>query len=125
MDLTILIQFHPGESAFARLGHCHQLYIFLKNIYFYLFTWLHRVLVAACETISWSMWDLVLQPEMKPGPPAWGVWSLRHWTTGEVPICVCGVWVVAQLLTLYSFLILLWALPPHTMGHWHLLSGRS
>ena len=90
-------------------------FFFFFNIYFYLFTWLHQVLVAACETVSCSMWDLVLQPEMEPGPPAWGVWSLSHWATREAPVCVCGVCLVAQVLTLYSLLILLWSLHPHTM----------
>ena len=36
-------------------------------------------LVAAC------MRDLVPQPEIEPGPPALGAWSLTHWTTREVP----------------------------------------
>ena len=41
-------------------------FLFLKNIYFYLFIWLHRVLVEACgifrcgiPTLSCRMWDLV------------------------------------------------------------------
>ena len=34
---------------------------------------------------SYSMWDLVAQPGIKPGAPALGVQSLRHWTTKEVP----------------------------------------
>ena len=29
---------------------------------------------------SCSMWDLVLWPGIKPGPPALGAWSLSHWT---------------------------------------------
>ena len=31
------------------------------------------------------MRDLVSQPGIEPGPPAWGGWSLTHWTTREVP----------------------------------------
>ena len=31
-----------------------------------------------------SMWDLVAQPGIKPGAPALGVQTLRHWTTKEV-----------------------------------------
>lgn len=32
------------------------------------------------------MWDLVNSPEREPGAPAWGVWSLSHWATREVPV---------------------------------------
>ena len=31
-----------------------------------------------------SMWDLVAQTGIKPGAPALGVQTLRHWTTKEV-----------------------------------------
>ena len=31
------------------------------------------------------MWDLVPWPEIKPGPPVLGAWSLSHWTTREAP----------------------------------------
>ena len=31
------------------------------------------------------MGDLVPRPEIKPGPPALGAWSLSHWTRREVP----------------------------------------
>ena len=31
------------------------------------------------------MWDLVSGPGIESGPPALGVWSPIHWTTGEVP----------------------------------------
>ena len=34
---------------------------------------------------SCSMWDLVLWPGIKLGPPALGAKSLSHWTTREVP----------------------------------------
>ena len=37
------------------------------------------------RTLSCSMWDLVPQPRVKPGPPALGGRSLSHWTTREVP----------------------------------------
>ena len=30
------------------------------------------------------MWDLAPWPGMEPGPPALGVQSLSHWTTGDV-----------------------------------------
>ena len=53
-------------------------FFFFNNIYFYLFIWLGRVLVAACGLYF---------PEQgsNPGPPALGAWSLSHWTTREVP----------------------------------------
>ena len=35
--------------------------------------------------LSCSTWDLVSQPEIKPGPPAMGVQSLSHWVIREVP----------------------------------------
>ena len=35
------------------------------------------------KPFSCSMWDLVPWPEIKPGPPALGVWSLNHWATRE------------------------------------------
>ena len=47
-----------------------------------------------CASLSWGMldfqsslpmWDLVPWLEIKPRPPALGVWSLSHWTTREVP----------------------------------------
>ena len=65
-----------------------------------MFIWLHRVLVVACRVFSFhcgmwlfscSMWDLVLGPEVEPGLPAWGAWSLSHWTTREVPSVVSHV----------------------------------
>ena len=38
----------------------------------------------AASDLSWSMWDLILLPRIKPKSPALGVWSLSHWTTMEV-----------------------------------------
>ena len=34
-------------------------------------------------TLSDSMWDLIPPPGIEPGPPALGVGSLSHWTTGK------------------------------------------
>ena len=53
-------------------------------------------LVAACRSFSCGMWDIVPSPEIKPGPPELGVWSLSHWTTSEVPqlLQLCGVFIV-------------------------------
>ena len=36
------------------------------------------------DLLSCGLWDLVLRPEIKPGPPALGAWNLSHWTTREV-----------------------------------------
>ena len=55
------------------------------NIYFYLFIWLHWILVAAGRIFSCGMWNLVPQPGIKPRPPALGAWSPSHWATRKVP----------------------------------------
>ena len=62
------------------------------NIHFYLFIWLHWVLVVArrtfgcsMQTLRCSLWDLAPWPEIKPRPLALGAQSLSHWTTKEVP----------------------------------------
>ena len=48
---------------------------------------LQHVCAPSCgtATLSYSAWDLVPQPGIKPGPPAWGEWSPNHWTTRGVP----------------------------------------
>ena len=38
--------------------------------------------------LSCGMWDLVPQSGVTPGPPALEVWSLSHWTTREVLLCL-------------------------------------
>ena len=91
----------PSPPAKIHLGQSirgNKLLGFLKYL-FYLFilavlglscgTWdleLQHVdfIVAACGLLSCSIWDLVPQPGIKPGPPALGVQSLTHWTTREV-----------------------------------------
>ena len=47
----------------------------------------------AAVSFSHGMWDLQLWhvgpislPGIEPRPPALRVWSLRHWTSGEVPV---------------------------------------
>lgn len=45
----------------------------------HLFIWLCQVFLHC------GMWDLVPQPEIKPGPPLLEARSLSHWTTREVP----------------------------------------
>lgn len=59
--------------------------------FFFRFIWLHRVSVTAecgisscsIRAPSCSLWDPVPWPWMEPRPPALGVRSLNHWTTGK------------------------------------------
>ena len=58
---------------------------------FYLFMWLHWVLVmacwilvATCKNFSCSLWDLVPWLGLLPRYPALGAQRLSHWTTREV-----------------------------------------
>ena len=44
----------------------------------------------ALPGLSCGMLGLVPSPGMEPGLPALGAWSLRHWTTREVPVCSDG-----------------------------------
>ena len=68
-------------------------YVFLKYFFLYLAA---PVIVAACK-LSCSMWDLVLWPEIEPGPPAVGGQNLSHWTIREAPwICSVQFSSVAQ-----------------------------
>ena len=68
----------------------------LKNFFRYLFSCIgsqlwHSAFFFVCFSkwnfffFSCSMWDLVLWPGIKLGPPALGARSLSHWTTREVP----------------------------------------
>ena len=65
----------------------------LPHLLFLFLVCLHRVLVGALRALifiaapwifSCGMWDLVPRPGTKPKPPALGVQSLSHRTTGEV-----------------------------------------
>ena len=42
------------------------------------------IVITACGIFSCGIWDLVLWPGIKPGPPALGARSLSKWTTGQV-----------------------------------------
>ena len=68
---------------------CHYVCIPSQNsfkyIYIYLFTWQYRVLIVACGIIC-GMWDLASQPGTEPRPLVLEAWSVRHWTTREVPL---------------------------------------
>ena len=56
----------------------HYFFIyFKKQKAFYLFIWLHGVLV-----VAWGF--LVFWPGIEPWPPALGAWNSSHWTTREV-----------------------------------------
>ena len=51
------------------------------------FIWQYQVLGAAHRIfdLSCGIWDLVPWPEIEPGSPALGAWSLSHWTTRKFP----------------------------------------
>ena len=51
--------------------------IYIATVLF-LYLFIYRPHCAACK-------NLVLQPGIEPMPPALGAWSLKHWTTREVP----------------------------------------
>ena len=53
------------------------------------------IFVVAWELFC-GMWDLVPWPRIEPGPPALGVWSLRHRTTREVPWSV--FWITGSVM---------------------------
>ena len=53
------------------------------------------LLVAAC------MWDLVPRPGMETVPPALGVWSLTHWTTREVLVISCLLFLFCYKLYIF------------------------
>ena len=64
-----------------------KIFIYLFGCIRSLFIWLQAgSIVVACELlVAACMWDLVPGPGIEPGPPAWGVRSLNHCTTREVP----------------------------------------
>ena len=51
-----------------------------------------------------------IEPGIKPGPPAFGAWSLMHWTIREVPICIFVVFAgggeLQVLLLCHVYLLL-------------------
>ena len=72
------------------------------------------VLVVARGLFSlWcGMWGLVLWPGIEPEPAALGVWSLSHWTTGEVPCCghsyTCVLEDIGTVKSVYLSVSILW-----------------
>ena len=107
--ISLICVFSTHQLVFQILraggGQC----VFMFFVFIHLFIYLAvPVLVVACgifscgmQSLSCGMWDLVLWPGIKPGPPAFRAWSLSHWTTREVPgnvflMCwllfnICGV----------------------------------
>ena len=57
-------------------------FFFFSNIHLF---WQLQVLIVAHGVIVAGCRILVPWPEIKPGLPALGAWSLSHWTTREVP----------------------------------------
>ena len=90
-DLNYILQWL--FSIFRRVVQIKpQSILFYFILIFYLFIWLHQVLVSALGIFSWiiqalscCMWDLVLWLGIEPGPPALGVQSFSHRTTREIP----------------------------------------
>ena len=67
---------------------CHFAFIYLifKNVYFYVFIWLHWVLVAALWIFSRGTGMVnCVTPGIEPTPSTLGAWSLSLWTTREIP----------------------------------------
>ena len=57
---------------------------------FGIFSWdMQNLLVVSCGILCYSMWDLISQPEMEPGPPALGVQSLSQWTSRKFQLISC------------------------------------
>ena len=89
------------------LPHCEQcesrnhvsFTVFFFNIFIYLATsglscsmqdllsslWHAGPFRCSMQTLRYGMGDLVPWPEIEPGPPTLGAWSLSNWTTREVP----------------------------------------
>ena len=59
------------------VGLTISFFFFKKNIYLFLFIWLHWVLVVVCRI-------LIPWPGMEPGSPVLGVQSLSHWSNRDV-----------------------------------------
>ena len=105
---TDLMIFHQQTELLFHLlnelPHCEQresrnhvsfTVFFFFNIFIYLATsglscsmqdllsslWHAGPFRCSMQTLRYGMGDLVPWPEIEPGPPASGVWSLSHWTT--------------------------------------------
>ena len=67
--------FSPSEVS---KSHVNFLFFFLQGFFFCGAWGVGRKGYAACGI-------LVPQPGIEPMPPALGQWSLKHWTTREIP----------------------------------------
>ena len=91
----------------------NQWIYFLFNKYLFIFIYLPE------PGLSCVMWCSVPWPGIEPGPPAWGMWNLSHWTTREVPsfyfilffFNFCDFFFFFLILYFYFFLIYFFILP--------------
>ena len=74
--------------------------------------------------LNCCIWDLVPWPGIETGPPALGVQSLSHWTTGEVPwpdiespvlFILCSILPSVQFSSVHS--VMSGSLPPQGLQH--------
>ena len=74
----------PGLSLAAVSGSCSL--VMVRGL---LIAWapgMEASVVVVHGLSSCSMWDLLSQPEIEPGPPALEAQSLSHWTMREVSL---------------------------------------
>ena len=73
-----------GERV-SELPKCLHFLLHLGKI---IIIWQYQILGAAHRIfdLSCGIWDLVPWPEIEPGSPALGAWSLSHWTTRKFHI---------------------------------------
>ena len=65
--------------------HTHIAHMHLYPEWGFLLFFEYLFISLAALGLSCSMWDLVLWPGMESRASALGLWSVSHWTTGEVP----------------------------------------
>ena len=84
---------HIADRFFTIWATCICMYVYLIFIYL-------AVLGLSCGlwTLRCGMWDLVPRPGIEPKLHAWGVQSLSHCTTREVPSIV-SFWKYKQMYT--------------------------
>ena len=90
---TTLLQMALSHSFYGQvIHHCIYAYSFW---YIYL-----SVLCLRCSMfdLCWDIWDSIPWPGIEPRPPAFGVWSLSHWTTREIPVSHIHLFIPIHLL---------------------------
>ena len=92
-EKLLVAQGRAGALVSEELGLNPDSAISFFLFHVYLLIWLCQVLVIAhqifdlfCRIFSCSMWDAVPRTGIEPRSPAFGVWSLNHWTIWEVPL---------------------------------------